>query len=107
MFKLIALVLGLAIGFGGGVYWAHHNPDAAGKLSDEEEKRFLEAQLEITRKIQGKLEQLSAGRAGGGTPGAGFVSGRQAGAVAADVEEVKGDARRQEEELRKRLASLK
>ena len=29
MLKLIALILGLAIGFGGGVWWASHNPDQA------------------------------------------------------------------------------
>ena len=29
MFKMIFLLVGLAVGFGGGVYWAHKNPDQA------------------------------------------------------------------------------
>ena len=33
MFKMIFLLFGLGVGFGGGVYWAHHNPDAAAKFS--------------------------------------------------------------------------
>ena len=109
MFKLVALILGLAIGFGGGVYWAHHNPDQAAKLSAEEEKRFLEAQLALTAKIKAKLDELGATAAsklpGGGS---GFVSASQSeAAVADDVKELKDDAQRQEEELRKRLDALK
>src|SRR6266542_4672252 len=60
MFKLIFLVLGLAIGFGGGVYWSAHNPQKAQQLSAQEERRFLEAQMQITQKIQAKLDQLSS-----------------------------------------------
>ena len=58
MFKLIVLILGLAVGFGGGVYWAHKNPEDAAKFSAEEERRFLEAQLAITEKIKAKLDEL-------------------------------------------------
>ena len=109
MVKLIVLLLGLAIGFGGGVYWAHKNPDQAAKLSAEEEKRFLEAQLAITEKIKAKLDEL-ASTASSKTPGgsSGFLSSSQSGAaVAEDVKELKGDAQRQEDELRKRLDALK
>ena len=109
MVKLIVLVLGLAIGFGGGVYWAHKNPDQAAKLSAEEEKRFLEAQLAITEKIKAKLDEL-ASAASSKVPGSssGFLSSSQSGAaVAEDVKELKGDAQRQEDELRKRLDALK
>lgn len=106
MFKMIFLVLGLGIGFGGGVYWAHHNPDAAAKFSAEEEKRFLEAQLAITEKIQGKLEQLSASK-GGKTSGSGFISAAQAGgATASDVNDLKNDTQKQQAELKKRLSQL-
>jgi hypothetical protein len=108
MFKMIFLILGLAIGFGGGVYWAHHNPDAAAKLSAEEEKKFLEAQLAITEKIQSKLDQLSNKTNGGKTSGAGFLSASQAGgATASDVNELKSDAQKQQAELRNRLNQLK
>ena len=109
MVKLIVLLLGLAIGFGGGVYWAHKNPDQAAKLSAEEEKRFLEAQLAITEKIKAKLDEL-ASAASSKVPGgsSGFLSSSQSGAaVAEDVKELKGDAQRQEDELRKRLTALK
>jgi hypothetical protein len=37
MFKfLISLVLGVALGFGGGVWWANRNPDQAANLSAQE-----------------------------------------------------------------------
>ena len=109
MVKLVLLIVGLAIGFGGGVYWAHHNPDAAAKLSAEEEKRFLEAQLAITEKIKTKLDELSAA-ASAKVPGgsSGFLSSSQSGAaVAQDVKDLKADAQRQEDELRKRIEALK
>jgi hypothetical protein len=109
MVKLVLLIVGLAIGFGGGVYWAHHNPDAAAKLSAEEEKRFLEAQLAITEKIKTKLDELSAA-ASGKVPGgaSGFLSSSQSkAAVSEGVNDLKTDAQRQEDELRKRLAALK
>ena len=107
MFKMIFLILGLAVGFGGGVYWAHHNPEAAANLSAEEEKKFLEAQLAITEKIQGKLEQLT-NKGGGKTSGSGFLSSSQAGgATAADVNELKSDTQKQQAELKARLNQLK
>ena len=109
MIKLVLLLLGLAVGFGGGVYWAHKNPDQAAKLAAEEERKFLEAQLAITDKIKAKLDELGA-TASAKVPGgsSGFLSSSQSGAaVAEDVKELKSDAQRQEDELRKRLAELK
>ncbi|HTL29535.1 MAG TPA: hypothetical protein VL282_09940 [Tepidisphaeraceae bacterium] len=106
MFKMIFLVLGLAVGFGGGVYWAHHNPDAAAKLSAEEEKRFLEAQLAISEKIQSKLDQLS-NQSGGSKMGSGFVSSQSGGASAADVNDLKSQTQQQQDELKKRIAQLR
>jgi hypothetical protein len=103
MFKLIALVLGLAIGFGGGVYWAHHNPDEAATLSAAEEKQFLQAQLAINQKIQAKLDQLQGKSK---TAGSGFLSSG-GGPSAADVNDVKSDAQKQQDQLQKRLAELK
>jgi hypothetical protein len=108
MFKLILLVLGLAIGFGGGVWWGQKHPDQAAKLSAEEERRFLEAQLAITEKIQSKLEQLSSNTSAKPSGASGFVSSSQSGAAAAnDVKELKADAQRQSDELRKRLETVK
>ncbi|HYO08748.1 MAG TPA: hypothetical protein VER17_07220 [Tepidisphaeraceae bacterium] len=107
MFKMIFLLFGLAVGFGGGVYWAHHNPEAAAKLSAEEEKKFLEAQLAITQKIQSKLEQIQ-GKVSAPKGASGFVGGGQGPAVnPAEVNDLKADAQRQEEELQRRIAQIK
>jgi hypothetical protein len=105
MLKLIALVLGLAVGFGGGVYWAHANPDAAGKLSAEEEKQFLQAQLAITQKIQAKLDTLGT-KAASKTPGSSFI-GSGPGTASADVSDLKSETQKQQDELNKRLVQLK
>src|SRR5256885_2156345 len=104
MFKIIFLLLGLAIGFGGGVFWGQHNPEAAGKLSAEEERRFLETQLAVTQKIQAKLDQL--GGKASKTTGSGFLPSDQTSA-AADVNDVKAEAKKQEQELRQHLDALK
>jgi len=107
MFKMIFLIVGLAVGFGGGVYWAHRNPDQAATLSAAEEKKFLEYQLQISQKIQAKLDQLQ-GKASAPKGASGFLGGGQAPAVsAADVNDVRADAQKQQDELQKRLAALK
>ena len=107
MIKLIVLLIALAIGFGGGVYWAHHNPDAAAKLAAEEEKRFLEAQLALNKKIQEKLASLESKTSA--KPGvSGFLSaGQSAAAAKEDVNALKTEADKQAEELRRRLEAIK
>ena len=107
MFKMIFLLVGLAVGFGGGVYWGHKNPEAAAKISAAEEKRFLEAQLAINKKIQAKLDELQSKTSSGAkTSGSGFLSSSQSGA-SQDVKEVKAEAAKQEQELQKKLSELK
>jgi hypothetical protein len=107
MFKMIFLLAGLAVGFGGGVYWAHKNPDQAAQLSAAEEKKFLEYQLQISQKIQQKLDQLQS-KASAPKGASGFLGSGQAPAVnAAEVGDVKADAQKQQEELKKHLAQLK
>ena len=107
MFKMLFLLVGLAGGFGGGVYWAHHNPDAAAKLSEAEEKKFLEYQLQINQKIQAKLDSLQS-KVSAPKGSAGFLGAGQAPAVnPAEVNDVKADAQKQQDELQKRLAQLK
>ena len=107
MFKMIFLLVGLAVGFGGGVYWANGHPDQAKQLSAEEEKQFLQAQLAITEKIQAKLDSLSKS-SGGKSVGSGFISSAQAGgATASDVSELKSDTDKQQAQLRDRLNKLK
>ena len=108
MFKIIVLAIGLALGFGGGVWWGQKHPDEAAKLSAQEEQRFLEAQLAITERIQTKLEQLSSNTSAKPSGASVFLSSSQSGAAAAsDVKELKDDAQRQSDELRKRLATVK
>src|SRR5688500_2961162 len=110
MIKLIVLLFGLAVGFGGGVYWGHKNPEAAAKISAEEERRFLEAQLAITQKIQAKLEQWQQ-TSPSDAPASGFVSSKQSGAgsapTPAEVKDVKAESEKQEADLKKRLEELK
>ena len=107
MVKIILLLLGLVVGFGGGVYWAHKNPEQAAQISAEEERRFLEAQLAITQKIRAKLDQLGGATSGKSPAGtSGFVSQGQA-ASAGDVQELKAESEKQEDELRKRIETLK
>ena len=107
MIKLVILLVVLAAGFGLGVYWAHHNPDQAAKLAAEEEKRFLEAQLAITEKIQEKLASLESKTSA--KPGvSGFLSaGQSAAAAKEDVTSLKSESEKQEQELRQRLEALK
>src|SRR5689334_2552365 len=107
MFKLIFMMIGLAPGFAVGVWWAHHNPDAAAQLSAAEEKKFLEEQLAVTQKIQAKLDQLS-NKTTAKPAGSGFLSAQQAAPVtSSDVNDVKADTKKQEEELRAHLNALK
>ncbi len=112
MFKIIFLLVGLGIGFGGGVYWANKNPEKAAQISAEEEKRFLEAQVQINQKIQAKLDQLQnktssapAAKSGNSLLGAGQSAGNAP--TAAEVNDVKADAQKQQQELQEHLAKLK
>ena len=108
MIRAVLMLVALAVGFGGGVYWAHHNPGAAAKFSAEEEKRFLEAQLAITQKIKSKLEQLSTENAAKPPAGSGFISSKQAAAATPeDVKQLRLETESQEAMLRKRLDELK
>lgn len=106
MFKMIFLIVGLVVGFGGGVYFATKNPELANKVSAEEERRFLEAQMQLTQKIRDKIDQLQS-KTTSSTPGSGFVSSSQAGPTAAEVKSIKNDTEKQEAEIKKRLAELK
>ena len=99
MFKLIILVLGLAIGFGGGVWWSQKNPQAAANLSKQEEQQVIEKVLALNEQIKTKLEQMNKGK----TPGSGFLSSGSA----PDVSDLKAEADQQEADLQAHLAKLK
>lgn len=58
--KLVMLIIGLVIGFGGGVYWGVYHPAQAQGIAAEEEKKFLEAQLKASQTIKDKLNEVAA-----------------------------------------------
>ncbi|MEA2711198.1 MAG: hypothetical protein QOF78_3799 [Phycisphaerales bacterium] len=107
MIKAILILIALAIGFGGGVYFAQHNPAAAAKFSAEEQRRLVQAQLAITQKIKAKLDQMPS--SDDKPPGsAGILSAKQAAAAATpeDVKQLRQETDTLEAMLRKRLDEL-
>ena len=113
MIKMIVLLVGLAVGFGGGVYWGVHNPDQAKKLAAEEERRVLEKQKELLQKMKAKLDQLASSRVGTtASPkgvGSGFLSGAPTAAAKVDpeVDKLKAESDQQMAELDKLLKNGK
>jgi hypothetical protein len=108
MIRAVIMLVVLAVGFGGGIYFGQKFPNTAAKLSAEEEKRFLEAQLAMTQKIKAKLEQLSAAENAKPPAGSGFISSKQAAAATPqDVKELRSQTDAQEAMLRQRLEKLK
>ena len=106
MIKIIVLLLGMAIGFGVGVYWGVKNPEQAQKLAVEEERRFLEKQKQLIEKMKQKLDELASSRAGtaAGAAGRGFVSGAQATArTDPEVEQLKRESDQQLAEMERLL----
>jgi hypothetical protein len=107
MIKMIVLLLGLAIGFGAGVWWGHKNPEQAKQLAEREERVVLEKQKELLQKMRDKLDQLASSRVGTSAKGggSGFLSGAQAGAARADpeVDKLKAESEQQMAELDKLL----
>ena len=86
--KLIALLIGLAVGFGGGVYWGVHHPSQAASLSAAEESKIIEMQIKTTEAVKQKLDQLAAKQqptAANNFGASGFVS-QGTGTPAADPE---------------------
>lgn len=94
MFKALILLVGLIVGFGGGIYWSSHHPDQANQISAAEEKKFLQAQMAITQRIQARLDRLN-----GKTTGASSQP-------AADVSQLKADTQTQQIELKKHLQAI-
>jgi len=75
--KLIALIIGLAAGFGVGVYWGVHHPSQAASLSAAEEAKFIEVQIKTSEAVKQKLDQLASKQQatpGNKFAGSGFVS---------------------------------
>lgn len=77
--KLIVLIVGLALGFGLGVYWGVHHPTDAAGLAKKEEEWYLKGKVEATQAVKDKLDQvLSRQPAAPATPAAGFLGGSPA-----------------------------
>ena len=107
MLKLLFLIVGLAVGFGGGVYWGVHHPEQASQLSQEEERRFLELQIKTTEAVKNKLDQI-ASKQSGKSFGSGFVSGGSSGSAPdPDIAAVREQSDKQLQELHQHLDQLK
>jgi hypothetical protein len=60
MFKLIALLLGLGVGFGGGVWYASKHPEWAKDFGAKEEQYAIEKSLQIAKATKAKLDEMAA-----------------------------------------------
>jgi hypothetical protein len=105
MFKLIALVLGLGIGFGSGVWWGVHHPTSAASLSAEEEQNVLAQTQTLREKIHNLVVKQQGG---GGIAGTGIGSnlvggGASTPAVDPDLKELDDKAQSQLDMLKAKL----
>lgn len=81
--KTIMLLLGLAIGFGGGVYWGVHHQEQASDLAKKEEEWVLKGKMQATQAITQKLDQAlksQSSSAAGAPAGSGFLGAAPGGA---------------------------
>jgi hypothetical protein len=60
MMKLILLVVGLAVGFGGGLYFSSHHPSEAAALEAAQERKLIEMQIKTSEAVKKKLDAMSA-----------------------------------------------
>ena len=107
--KMIFLIVGLALGFGGGVYWGVHHPAQASQLSAEEERQFIQLQIKTTQAIKQKLDQLASRQASGSagtSTGSGFISSGSAPRVDPEIDNVRNQQDQQLQQLQQRLAQL-
>src|SRR3954463_12919098 len=94
--KLITLIVGLVLGFGIGVYWGHHNQEAAGNLAAKEEEWVLKGKMEATQAIKEKLDRVLAKESPPpAAPGAGFVGGSAVGGGSTGSPSSQADALKQ------------
>ncbi len=105
MIKLIILVIALGIGFGGGVWWATKNPDAASQLSNAEQKQVLQAQVALLEKFKAKLAAAQASSSSK-APGSSFL-GVNKSTADSDMSELQSETDKQENALQAQLAKLK
>ena len=110
MFKLIALALGLAVGFGGGIWYASKHPEWAKDFGAKEEQYAIEKSLQIAKATKAKLDQMAAKDTAGKTgPGNSFLGGGSSAAKKPDPEIAKLSQEQDANiaELEKQLAKVK
>ena len=72
--KFIALILGLIVGFAGGIWIGVRNPELASSLDKKREQWILEGKKQATEAITKKMDDiLNKSSASTSTPGAGFL----------------------------------
>jgi hypothetical protein len=108
--KMLFLLVGLALGFGGGVWWGVHHPTQASSLSAAEERQFIQLQIKTTQAVKDKLNQIAAKQqnsTGGKSFGSGFLAGggHPAGPDP-DIVSLANEQDRQLQELQQHLAKL-
>jgi hypothetical protein len=114
MIRLVLMLVCLAVGFGGGVYWGVKHPADAQKLASVEERQFVEKQKVLLEKMKRKLDELSSAQpatgAAGGTAGrSGFLGAAPTGAGRKDPEldDLKRESDQQLQEANKLLQGAK
>jgi hypothetical protein len=77
MFKLIILAVGLAVGFGGGVYYTINNPKEAADLNVKQQEWLKKGQEQALTKLKEVLaaKVQAAESSPAAAPGKGFASG--------------------------------
>ncbi len=111
--KILILLVGLILGFGGGVYWGVKNPSQASDLAKKEEEWFLKGKAEATRYITQKLDQALAQAPAktDGTPRTGFVAESTAngsnGAAAEALRKIRDEQRQQLMAIEHQLEQVK
>jgi hypothetical protein len=107
MFKLIVLVLGLAIGFGGGVWYAAKHPEWAQDFAAKEQQKFLETQLKIAKATKAKLDEMASRDPAKSPAGASSFVGGGAKKPDADIARLSQEQDAQIVDLEKQLADVK
>lgn len=106
--KILFLIVGLAIGFGGGVYWGVHNPAKAAQIAEREEEEVLKLKVQAMEKIKQTLDRIIAEQKDGDTTGTaprtGFVAGKTGPAkVDPELVKLREEQERQLEQLKQEL----
>jgi len=105
--KILFLIIGLGVGFGGGVFWGVHHPAQASQIATDEERRFLEMQVKVTEAIKSKLDQLASRQSQAAKgPGSGFVSGGSASGPDPEIASLRDQQDHQLQQLQNRLNQL-